>query len=182
MYKVQIVHRAFLNQFLKTNPTQPKLSFYLIGKCWVWYLYFWSFFGARANHRPGFRNINPGYPDIYPGYPHIYPGNPDIYPGYPDIYPGYPDIYPGYPDIYSGYSDIYPGYPDIYPGYPDIYPGYPDIYPGYPSYPSYPDFNIRSYPDTLIHAWYPDTSNHQLSGLSGLSRLSGFIHIPYCLT
>eukprot|EP00116_Pleurobrachia_bachei_P007040 sb/3467302/ len=40
VYKVQIVHRAFLNQLFKTNPTQPELAFYLIGKCWVWHVHF----------------------------------------------------------------------------------------------------------------------------------------------
>eukprot|EP00116_Pleurobrachia_bachei_P007911 sb/3468173/ len=57
MYKVQIVHRTFLNQLFETNPTQPELAFYLIGKCWVWHVHFWSFFGARANQRPLFRNL-----------------------------------------------------------------------------------------------------------------------------
>eukprot|EP00116_Pleurobrachia_bachei_P010667 sb/3470929/ len=32
VYKVQMRHGAFLNQLLKTNPTQPELIFYLIGK------------------------------------------------------------------------------------------------------------------------------------------------------
>eukprot|EP00116_Pleurobrachia_bachei_P017633 sb/3477895/ len=32
VYKVQMRHGAFLNQLFKTNPTQPELAFYLIGK------------------------------------------------------------------------------------------------------------------------------------------------------
>eukprot|EP00116_Pleurobrachia_bachei_P019141 sb/3479403/ len=40
VYRVQIVHRAFLNQLFKTNPTQPELAFYLIGKYWVWHVHF----------------------------------------------------------------------------------------------------------------------------------------------
>eukprot|EP00116_Pleurobrachia_bachei_P014465 sb/3474727/ len=37
-------HRAFLNQLFKTNPTQPDLAFYLIGKFGLEHLHFWSFF------------------------------------------------------------------------------------------------------------------------------------------
>ena len=37
---------AFLNQLFETNPTQPELAFYLIGKFGLENLHFWSFFGA----------------------------------------------------------------------------------------------------------------------------------------
>eukprot|EP00116_Pleurobrachia_bachei_P007337 sb/3467599/ len=51
VYRVQIVHRAFLNQLFKTNPTQPELAFYLIGKCWVWHVHFWSFFAPHLGQK-----------------------------------------------------------------------------------------------------------------------------------
>eukprot|EP00116_Pleurobrachia_bachei_P015680 sb/3475942/ len=40
-----MVLRAFLNQLFKTNPTQPELAFYLIGKFGLEHSRFWSFFG-----------------------------------------------------------------------------------------------------------------------------------------
>eukprot|EP00116_Pleurobrachia_bachei_P015596 sb/3475858/ len=52
---------AFLNQLFKTNPTQPELAFYLIGKFGLEHSRFWSFFGARAIQRPGFRNKGVGF-------------------------------------------------------------------------------------------------------------------------
>eukprot|EP00116_Pleurobrachia_bachei_P004887 sb/3465149/ len=40
VYKVQMRHGAFLNQLFKTNPTQPELAFYLIGKVWFTFFIF----------------------------------------------------------------------------------------------------------------------------------------------
>ena len=56
-------HRAFLNQLFKTNPTQPELAFYLIGKVWFtffifsrasqsegWISKFWPLIGSRGKN------------------------------------------------------------------------------------------------------------------------------------